>query len=178
MTPTSQKRKVFRRATVVGAVLTVAPLAIALPGQPASATPASATITGWARMYFPAPGNDVEATVDAHATFGPGEFPTKSWGTFRIYHRIDTTGQTYVNWGDFAVDCVTVGGPTATVTGTLVRAAPDTPWRLGVRTGLSFYVAGKASRIGIAGMPAPPLSPCMAPAANAPLVRGGYQLGS
>lgn len=33
----------------------------------ASATTAS--IKGWARMYFPAPGNDVQVTVDAHGEF-------------------------------------------------------------------------------------------------------------
>lgn len=37
---------------------------------------------------------------------------------------------------------------------------------------------GAASPIGIAGMPTPPLSRCMAPAANAPLVRGGYEIHS
>jgi hypothetical protein len=165
------------RAAVTAAVALV-PLVISTPAQ---STPSDTTgaVTGWAQMYFPAPGNDVEITVDAHATFGAGEFPTKSWGTFLIYHRIDEGGgQTYVNWGDFAVDCVTTGGPTATVTGTLVHAAPGSPWQLGVRTGLSFYVDGAASRIGIAGMPTPPLSACMAPAASAPLIRGGYQIRS
>ncbi|HEY4019353.1 MAG TPA: hypothetical protein VGM75_11745 [Pseudonocardiaceae bacterium] len=129
-------------------------------------------------MYFPVPGNDVEITVDAHATFTGGEFPAKSWGTFRIYHRIEQNRQALVNWGDFAVDCVTIGGPTATVTGTLVRAAPGSPWQLGVRTGLSFYVDGADSRIGIAGTPTPPLSRCMAPAATAVLVKGGYTISS
>ncbi|HJP79116.1 MAG TPA: hypothetical protein VJ914_32890 [Pseudonocardiaceae bacterium] len=168
----------FRIRAAVMAAVAVAPLAISIPAQSAPSDTAAA-VTGWAQMYFPAPGNDVEISVNAHATFGPGEFPTNSWGTFRIYHRIDESGgETYVNWGDFAVDCVTVGGPTATVTGTLVRAAPGSPWQLGVRTGLSFYVDGAASRIGIAGMPTPPLSKCMAPAANAPLVLGGYQIRS
>jgi hypothetical protein len=64
------------------------------------------------------------------------------------------------------------------MTNFLTRAASDSPWQLGVRTGLSCYVDGRASRIGIAGTPTPPLSRCMAPAANAPLVRGGYAISS
>lgn len=31
-------------------------------------------------------------------------------------------------WGEFKVDCLTTGGPTATVTGRLVRTSPGHPW--------------------------------------------------
>ncbi|MEV1249677.1 hypothetical protein ACIBO2_37790 [Nonomuraea sp. NPDC050022] len=153
----------------------------------ASATTAS--IKGWARMYFPAPGNDVQVTVDAHGEFTAESpvFPTRAWGTFRIYHAVKEPGKPpQANWGEVEVDCLTTGGPTATVTGTLVRATPGGPWedlvRRKVRMGVSFYVAGKGagpSRIGLSGATLPeqpPLTKCMAPAPNAPVIRGGYVL--
>jgi hypothetical protein len=114
-------------------------------------------------------------------------FPTWSWGTFRIYHGIKEPGKPHwANWGDFKVDCLTTGSPTATVTGMLVRATPGGPWedlvKRHVRMGVSFYVAGKGagpSRIGLSGATPngePLLTKCMAPAANAPVIRGGYTL--
>ncbi|MFI0712879.1 hypothetical protein ACH4SK_19965 [Streptomyces inhibens] len=149
----------------------------------------TAGIKGWARMYFPAPGNDVQVSVDAHGTYTSMSpvFPTRAWGTFRISHRIDQPDGrpplTY--WADFKVDCLTTGGPTATVTGTVVRASdnPRDPWqdmlKDHVRMGVSFYVAGKdggPSRIGLSGEAGRTLSKCMAPAADAPVIKGGYRL--
>lgn len=158
---------------------------------PASSVPAAkstAGIRGKARMYFPAPGNHIWVTVDAHSEFDASpSIPTRSWGTFRIYHGFDQPGVP-ANWGDFEVDCLTTGGPTATVTGRLVRTTPGGPWeRAGylkrhIRMGVSFYVAGKSagpSRIGLSGGTPdgePLLTKCMAPAADAPLIRGGYTL--
>ncbi|WP_329238338.1 hypothetical protein OG417_35635 [Actinoallomurus sp. NBC_01490] len=161
------------------------------PGLRTSTVPAvkaTSGIRGRARMYFPAPGNHIWVTVDAHSEFGasPG-IPTRSWGTFRIYHGFDQPGVP-ANWGDFEVDCLTTGGPTATVTGRLVRTTPGGPWEQAgylkrhIRMGVSFYVAGRGagpSRIGLsAGTPEgePLLTRCMAPAADAPLIRGGYTL--
>ncbi|MFF0523417.1 hypothetical protein ACFYTC_32335 [Actinomadura nitritigenes] len=146
-------------------------------------------LKGWARMYFPAPDNDIQVTVDAHATFDPNGAwrPTRSWGTFRISHRFKLPdGTWFTNWGDLKVDCLTTGGPTATVTGTLNRVTPGGPWedmlKEHTRMGISFYVAGRnagPSRIGLSGAPLPgegELSRCMAPAADAPLIKGGYTL--
>ncbi|MFC8093072.1 hypothetical protein [Streptomyces sp. NPDC057301] len=76
-------------------------------------------------MDYSDAGHDIQVTVDAHATFkGIGwTKPDKAWGSFRIYHRMPAAhGEPEkVNWGDFKVDCLTSGGPTATVTGRLVR---------------------------------------------------------
>lgn len=156
------------------------PALAALPSAPPPQSGQTASIRGWARIEFPAPGNDVQVSVDAHALFkGGSSYPERSWGTFRIYHRIEQPGQQpVVNWGDFEVDCLTTGGPTATVTGTLVRAAPGSPWLLGDRSGVSFYVPedGSPGRVGLAGIPNPPLTPCMAPAADARVIDGGYSL--
>ncbi|MFF5208901.1 hypothetical protein [Streptosporangium sp. NPDC000396] len=186
--------------TVTGASVAVAapaapavePAAPAVTTAPAESTPTATTtssIKGWARMYFPAPGNDVQITVDAHSEFTQESpsIPTRSWGTFRIYHGVDEPGKPHQeNWGELEVDCLTTGGPTATVTGILVRTTPGGPWedlvKRRVRMGVSFYVAGKGagpSRIGLSGATLkgePPLTRCMAPAPDAPVTKGGYTL--
>ncbi|MEV4472433.1 hypothetical protein ACFFR3_08665 [Nonomuraea salmonea] len=147
----------------------------------------TASIKGWARMHFPAPGNDVQVTVDAHGEYTERSpvFPTRAWGTFRIYHAVEEPGKPrMVNWGELQVDCLTTGGPVATVTGILVKAAPGGPWEdmvaRKVRLGVSFYVTAKGTgRIGLSGATAPGeplLTKCMAPAPDAPVIKGGYVL--
>ncbi len=157
---------------------------------PTAETTTSSSVQGRARMDYPAAGNDIQVSVDAHSTFARGNKPLRSWGTFRIYHKIEEPGgKPQVYWGDFKVDCLTTGGPTATVTGTLERTSPGHPWRTmlepHVRMGVSFYVpeAGKGggARIGLTGASLkaekkPPLTPCMAPAADSSVVAGGYTL--
>jgi hypothetical protein len=183
----------------IAALLALATVTTALAGvsaaaaAPADSNPSATTtasIKGWARMDFPAPGNNIQITVDAHGTFTKSSpyFPTESEGTFRIYHRIDQPNGNppLVNWGDFEVDCLTAGGPNATVTGVLVRTTPGGPWQdlldRHARMGVSFYVAGKdggQSRIGLSGATSagePLLTKCMAPAANAAVIQGGYKL--
>ncbi|WP_263980696.1 hypothetical protein [Streptomyces naphthomycinicus] len=166
------------------------------PDEPARATapsgPVTSSLKGWGRMDYPDPGHDIQVTVDAHAVFkGVGwSKPDTSWGTFRVYHRMpgaDGRPET-VNWGDFEVDCLTTGGPTATVTGRIVGTGGDAGgWddylKRHVRMGVSFYVgAGKGSgpsRIGLSGgteAGEPLLSTCMAPAADAKVIKGGYHL--
>ncbi|WP_158587869.1 hypothetical protein [Actinomadura logoneensis] len=156
---------------------------------PAASGVQTSHLKGWARMDFPVPDNDIQVTVDAHATFDAhgSSTPTRSWGTFRIYHRAKMPdGSWFTNWGVLAVDCLTTGGPTATVTGTLTKVAPGGPWegmlRNHDRMGISFYVAGKhggPGRIGLSGGPGPgdgQLRKCMAPAADARILKGGYTL--
>ncbi|MCP9952932.1 hypothetical protein [Actinomadura madurae] len=159
------------------------------PASQSSVGVKTSHLEGRARMYFPAPDNDIHVTVNAHAAFDPSgaSKPTRSWGTFRISHRFKMPdGTWFTNWGDLTVDCLTTGGPTATVTGTLTRTTPGGPWeemlKKHERMGVSFYVAGEGagpSRIGLSGGPGPgdgPLRKCMAPAADAPVLDGGYTL--
>ncbi|KND25007.1 hypothetical protein ACFYT5_05440 [Streptomyces anulatus] len=166
------------------------------PGKTARASAPSGSLTsslkGWGRMDYPDAGHDIQVTVDAHATFkGVGwAEPDKSWGTFRIHHRMPAVkGEPEkVNWGDFKVDCLTSGGPTATVTGRIVRTGGnvggwDDYLKRHVRMGISFYVGeGKdrgPSRIGLSGgteKGEPLLSKCMAPAADSKVITGGYDL--
>ncbi|MBO8194146.1 hypothetical protein ITI46_21145 [Streptomyces oryzae] len=179
-------KQILRATAVVALIAAVAtPVAVAAPspeaapGAPAAVARTS-VLKGQARLGYPVAEEKVRVTVNAHSTFAEGSFPTRSWGTFRISHVID--GRNY--WGDFKVDCLTTGGPTATVTGRLVRTSPGHPWRTQLdphtRMGVSFYVPhhGKA-RAGLSGATAkraPLLSKCMAPAADMPVVEGGYTL--
>ncbi|MEV3988531.1 hypothetical protein AB0J57_06450 [Streptomyces sp. NPDC049837] len=164
--------------------------------EAARATPPSGALTsslrGWGRMDYPVPGHDIQVTVDARATFkGVGwSQPDKAWGTFRILHRERAAAgePEKVNWGDFEVDCLTTGGPTATVTGRIVRTGGnvggwDDYLKRRIRMGVSFYVGdgkgGGPSRIGISGGTEenePLLSRCMAPAADSKVIKGGYGL--
>ncbi|MEU1820568.1 hypothetical protein ABZ543_36125 [Streptomyces roseifaciens] len=175
-------------------------VALTLPaGAAVATTPApdpgpkrttSSSIQGEARMGYPVDGHDIRVSVDARSTFAQGNKPLQSGGTFRIFHKVEHPGgEPEVYWGDFKVDCLTTGGPTATVTGTLERTSPGHPWRTHlephVRMGVSFYVpegkGGGPARIGLSGASLkkekkPPLTPCMAPAADSPVVAGGYTL--
>ncbi|MEU7582254.1 hypothetical protein AB0B50_32250 [Streptomyces sp. NPDC041068] len=157
---------------------------------PTEPGPATSRLKGWARVDYPAPGDKVQVSVDARATFKSAHWstPVKSSGTFRIYHSSPNPkgGPDFVNWGDFKVDCLTTGGPTATVTGRLVRTggnvdAWDDYLKRHVRMGLSFYEGDKKSgapaRAGIAGgteKGKPLLSKCMAPAADTKVIKGGF----
>lgn len=159
-----------------------APAAVTAPATESSVT--TSALKGSARLGYEVGTETVRVSVDAHATFEHGSIPTRSWGTFRISHVID--GRDY--WGDFEVDCLRTGGPTATVTGRLVRTSPGHPWQTALephtRMGLSFLVprnhANGPARVGLSGATLkgePLLTKCMAPAADMPVTEGGYTLG-
>ncbi|MEU0368700.1 hypothetical protein ABZ070_00270 [Streptomyces sp. NPDC006283] len=160
------------------------PTAIALPAPEAAhgapAVTSASALKGQARLGYEVAGEEVRVTVDARSTFDLGSIPTRSWGTFRISHVVD--GRDY--WGDFEVDCLTTGGPTATVTGRLIRTSPSHPWQThldpNTRMGLSFHVPRNGeARVGLSGATAkgaPLLTRCMAPAADMAVVDGGYIL--
>ncbi|MFJ4876881.1 hypothetical protein ACIP93_16915 [Streptomyces sp. NPDC088745] len=192
----------LRAAALLALVAAVAaPVAVAAPGSAPRAAAASqvridtatpppsgarftSTLKGEARLGYQAPGeHDVRVSIDARSSYGPGSQSFDARGTFRLSH--EQNGEPY--WGDFAVDCLRTGGPTATVTGRLVRTnRPDHPWLTqaapGFRLGLSFLVpkGGKGgSRVGVSGSypkDQPELTPCMAPAADMQVVSGGYRL--
>jgi hypothetical protein len=131
-------------------------------------------------MDYPVADQEVRVSVDARSTYAVGSIPQRSWGTFRISHAQDGT----LYWGEFKVDCLTTGGPTATVTGRLVRTSPGHPWLTTLdphtRMGVSFFVPEQGeARIGLSGATKkgePLLTKCMAPAADARIIDGGYTL--
>ncbi|WP_328944166.1 hypothetical protein OG259_24205 [Streptomyces sp. NBC_00250] len=154
----------------------------------ASASTLRSSLKGEGRMEYPETEEEVRFSVDARATYAAGSLPTRSWGTFRLSHSYPAKdgAPATTHWGEFKVDCLTTGGPTATVTGTLVRTNPGSPWQ-GVldphfRMGVSFLVPPKGdgpSRIGLSGGTLegePLLTKCMAPAADARVIEGGYTL--
>ncbi|MFF9111997.1 hypothetical protein [Streptomyces sp. NPDC014805] len=173
------------RATALLAVMgaVAAPVAVAAPAPSSPTARETVTVSslkGDARMDYPVTDQVVRVSVDARAVYSVGSTPQRSWGTFRISHAQD--GKLY--WGEFAVDCLTTGGPTATVTGRLVRTSPGHPWLTMLdphtRMGVSFFVPEKGqARIGLSGATKkgePLLTKCMAPAADAKVVDGGYTL--
>uniref|UniRef100_A0AAU2UZZ3 Uncharacterized protein n=1 Tax=Streptomyces sp. NBC_00003 TaxID=2903608 RepID=A0AAU2UZZ3_9ACTN len=173
------------RATALLAlvVAVTAPVAVAAPASYSPPAPKSAIVSslkGDARMDYPVADQEVRVSVDAHSTYTVGSVSPRSWGTFRISHAQD--GKLY--WGEFQVDCLTTGGPTATVTGRLTRTSPGHPWLTTLdphtRMGVSFYVPKTGeTRIGLSGATkkgAPLLTKCMAPAADAKVADGGYTL--
>lgn len=172
------------RATALLALVAAvaAPVAVAAPAPPSpeTATVSVSSLKGDARMDYPVANQEVRVSVDARSTYAVGSIPQRSWGTFRISHAQD--GKLY--WGEFKVDCLTTGGPTATVTGRLVRTSPGHPWLTTLdphtRMGVSFLVPEKGeARIGLSGATKkgePLLTKCMAPSADAKVVDGGYTL--
>ncbi|HEY9374597.1 hypothetical protein, partial [Streptomyces sp.] len=157
------------------------------PAAVSATAPLLSSLKGEGRMDYPVTAEEVRVRVKAHSTYERGSIPTRSWGTFRLSHSYPQPDgkPPIVYWGDFKVDCLRTGGPTATVTGTLVRTNPGYhPWK-GVldphfRMGVSFLVLPNGeSRIGLSGATAkgkPMLTPCMAPASDARVVEGGYTL--
>ncbi|MFI0981257.1 hypothetical protein ACH4SP_30135 [Streptomyces sp. NPDC021093] len=184
------------RATALLAIVAAvaAPVAVAAPTTTAPPSPGTAAVSasapaavsslkGDARMDYPVADQEVRVSVDARSTYTAGSIPQRSWGTFRISHFQDGK----LHWGEFKVDCLTTGGPTATVTGRLARTSPGHPWLTDLdphtRMGVSFLVPEKPgkgeTRIGLSGATkkgAPLLTKCMSPAADAKVVDGGYTL--
>ncbi|MEU8436851.1 hypothetical protein AB0F18_28885 [Streptomyces sp. NPDC029216] len=170
--------------------------------SPSSAASRVGGISGWARMEYGDPRDDVQVSVDAHGLFaasgadsgsgaGSGSSTaTRPWGTFRIQHYsppVDGEPGNF-NWGDFRVDCLRVEGTEVSVTGRLVDAGPA--WKvfldrkpLPARMGLSFHVprpgSGDATRIGLTPPTigdGPEVAKCATRPPEAGVTAGGYSL--
>lgn len=167
------------------------PAGSGVPAGPAA--PAVGGISGWARMAYGDPRDDVQISVDAHGLFAPAGSPTatRSWGVFRIQHYSPAKdGQpANFNWGDFVVDCLRVDGTEVSVTGRIVDAGPA--WEpflnrrpLPARMGLSFHVPGPGgrpdeARVGLtppAEEGTPDIPKCSTRPADSALAAGGYRL--
>ncbi|WP_406096657.1 hypothetical protein [Kitasatospora purpeofusca] len=156
-----------------------------------SARPAS--VSGKARVsYAFSPDDEIWFTVDARAkpysrplpgTKAPDGLPTDAVGTIRYSHRVAATGAVYS--AEAAVDCLSTGGPVATLTAVVTTSDIG---NANERIGLSVYQGSgrDGDRLGFSwgvanldmGPDQQPYQPvvgtCMAPAPFAPVVRGGF----
>ncbi|MFB8242977.1 hypothetical protein ACFC58_41220 [Kitasatospora purpeofusca] len=156
------------------------------PARPAS-------VAGSARIsYAFSPDDEIWFTVDARAqpyshplpgTNAPNGLPTDAVGTVRYSHRVAATGE--VHSTEAAVDCLSTGGPVATLTAVIGTPEAGKPTE---RIGLSIYQGSgrDVARLGFSwgvanldtGLDGKPYQPvvgtCMAPAPFAPVLRGGF----
>jgi hypothetical protein len=182
---TSTRTTVVRVIAVVvamaGALSTTA-AAAAAPDGPAPSGTMTASLTGWGRLVWFDPGDDLQFTVAAHATYTPSHpFPATSTGTARVVHRFNSQQPPVTVWADVTVDCLSTGRDTATVTGIVTDAHPLlADWR-NHRVGFSVSEGrrGRPDHVGFSGPPdagEPELRRCMAPAALFPVRDGGYTI--
>ncbi|MFJ9457759.1 hypothetical protein ACIRST_22085 [Kitasatospora sp. NPDC101447] len=152
-----------------------------------------ASVSGTARIsYAFSPDDEIRFTVDAlaapytHRFPGTGAaegLPTDARGTVRYSHRTADTGKVYS--AEAQVDCLSTGGPVATLTAVVTRSdVGNTGERIGLsiyqgsghgdaRLGFSWGVANMD--VGADGKPYQPVvGTCMAPAPFAPVLRGGF----
>lgn len=136
-----------------------------------------ASVTGAARVDYISPDDDVRMSLAAYGEFdmtSGSPFSTRAWGTVRISHYFAEPDVTV--WAVGEVDCVSTGGPSATVSAIIRETSPESPDWNGKRVGLSV-LSGEPSRIGFTGpMPTAELPPCMAPAASMTTLEGGYEV--
>ncbi|MEU1509052.1 hypothetical protein [Kitasatospora sp. NPDC005748] len=156
------------------------------PGRPAS-------VSGTARIWYAiTPDDEIRFTLDAWAepytrplpgTQASEGLPTDARGTIRYSHRKAATGEVYS--AEAEVDCLSTGGPVATLTAVVTRSdVGNTGERIGLsvyqgtghgdgRLGFSWGVANMD--MGADGKPYQPVvGTCMAPAPFAPVLRGGF----
>ncbi|MFJ4095736.1 hypothetical protein ACIPYS_29450 [Kitasatospora sp. NPDC089913] len=152
----------------------------------------TASVSGSARIsYAFSPDDEIRFTVDARAkpysrplpgTNSPNGLPTDAVGTVRYSHRVAATGE--VHSAEAEVDCLSTGGPVATLTAVI---GSDTENRK-ERIGLSVYQGSgrDGARLGFSWGVAnldldadqkpyqPVVGTCMAPAPFAPVLQGGF----
>lgn len=172
---------------VVGASAVAAP-------DGGAAGPRAASVTGSADFVIPfLPDNDVRSfTFDAHgvpyskpAPNVPTGLPTDARGTVRVSHQV--TDQNLTVWWEADVDCLVTDPRGASLTAVITRAHPILQDLIGRRAGFSVYDGPGRDRVGLSWTTVNLITndkgeyvenqvvgTCMAPAAFAPVVRGGY----
>lgn len=142
-----------------------------------------ARVVGAARVEFVDPRDDVRFGVDAHGLFdpaSPSSTSVRAWGTARIHHHVAELDVTW--WAKGKVDCLSVGGRSATGSMIVKSASPELTgagW-IGKRIGFSVYAGGptERARIGWTGPIAPEdLPTCLAPAPSMAALSGGFHVG-
>lgn len=182
----------------------LAALAVALPLSAAPVASAEqrtdktayASVTGSAEFFLPYyPDRDVRTfRFDAQAAPYsrplpgiPTGLPTDARGTVFVSHYSAEQDKTYTWEG--RVDCLVTGPRTATLTAVITKVSPGGPDDVGRRMGFSVYDGGKdkgrsGDRVGFSwngvnllrdtDLEEAEVGTCMAPAAYAPVTKGGY----
>ncbi|WP_330237640.1 hypothetical protein [Streptomyces sp. NBC_00525] len=186
---------------VLAALVVAVPLSAgsaASADRPAPKAP-YASVSGSAEFVLPYyPDDDIrsfsfDARADPYSRPLPGlpaGLPTDARGTVRISHYSADWDETYTSEG--RVDCLVTGPHTATLTAVITGASEGGPVEdIGKRVGFSVYDGGKdkgrsRDRVGFSWngvnlLPKGDADPveaqvgtCMAPAAYAPVTKGGY----
>ncbi|AVV47630.1 hypothetical protein C6376_22735 [Streptomyces sp. P3] len=163
--------------------------------------PARASVTGTASFRLPyLEDADIRSlTFDAHAApFSkpipgvPGGLPTDAYGTVKVSHYSAERDITYTAEG--TVDCLATAPGSATLTAVITKVSPGGPDWLKKRLGFSVHDGGadrpegaSRDRVGFswdggvnwtitADEHMDSVNSCMAPAAFAPVTKGGYRV--
>lgn len=140
-------------------------------------------VVGAARLQFVDPRDDVRFAIDAHGLVdpdSPAPSSVRAWGTARIYHHVAGPGVTW--WAKGKVQCLSVGGRSATASMIVKTASPElreAGW-IGKRVGFSIDAGGpgRSARVGWTGPMAPRKLPaCLAPAPVMAALSGGFHVG-
>ncbi|MFD9432245.1 hypothetical protein [Streptomyces sp. NPDC060002] len=195
-----------RKAASLAMVVAMAASATALTGATAASgspreRPIRASVSGSAAFRLPyVEDADIRSlTFDAHAApFSrpipgvPGGLPTDAYGTVKVSHYSAERDITYTAEG--TVDCLATAPGNATLTAVITEVSTGGPNWVGIRLGFSVQDGGvdkpgrvSRDRVGFswddgvnwttgAGEHMDSVNSCMAPAAFAPVTKGGYQV--
>ncbi|MEU5977513.1 hypothetical protein [Streptomyces sp. NPDC047315] len=147
-----------------------------------------ASVRGSAQIHFSYSANDtIRFSVDAKATpfakpipGAPKGLPTDAGGTLKFSHYDPDSGRT--GWAIADVDCLVTGGRTATFSAVVRKSNTGED---GKRVGISVQQgeSGRPDRLGFSwgvvnvdGRADGGVGTCLAPAAFAPVVKGGYKV--
>ncbi|MFG2294840.1 hypothetical protein [Streptomyces sp. NPDC048603] len=168
-----------------------------------SAAPRTASVQGAGRISYPySPDHEIRFSVDAEGVPWSKPFPVKGLekglptdarGLVTVYHRVPAsespTGKEFVGRAVAEVDCLVTGGRTATLTAVVKKSnTGNEKQRIGIsieegrggepdRLGFSWGVGNLD--VGKDGKPGPAVTgTCMAPAAFARVVEGGFKVAA
>ncbi|MEH0542873.1 hypothetical protein QA802_07285 [Streptomyces sp. B21-105] len=171
------------------------------PQERPAPTSTGASVTGTAAFRLPyLTDADIRSlTFDAHAApFSkpipgvPGGLPTDAYGTVKVSHYSAERDITYTAEG--TVDCLATAPGSATLTAVITKVSPGGPDWVKKRLGFSVHDGGadkpadaSRDRVGFswdsgvnwtitAGEHLDSVNSCMAPAAFAPVTKGGYRV--
>ncbi|MGP4026255.1 hypothetical protein [Actinomadura sp. 3N407] len=186
--PGKPRRRAFAAGALLAALTTTASSTAAWAAPADRTEPEGPSISGWGHIYF-GDEQDREFAFKASGLAVEGHPPSRvpgTTGTFSVAHYSDKSHKNGVRfWGH--VDCLVVGGRTATFTGVIDGAVafgagqPDISGLKGVRRGFSVHDSGKGrpDRLGFSWFMDPgdttSSARCQGPAPFAYVDKGDYR---